>query len=86
MLVSREGLEGDLLVGGHLGHSNHRMIELNLAKVARTNKKLFFFFFISMSTVEGRVGKVWVPYKMRRVPWYQDTEKVEILNAFSHQC
>lgn len=45
MLVSREGLEGDLLVGGHLGHSNHRMIELNLAKVARNNKKLFFFFF-----------------------------------------
>ena len=29
LFVNREGLVGDVMVGGHLGHSNHKMIVLD---------------------------------------------------------
>lgn len=55
-------------------------LELHLVKGVKDNER----FFLRMSTVKG-LGKMWVPYEMKWMPWIPltgDAEKTEILNAF----
>ena len=35
LLTNREGLVGDVMVGGHLGHTNHEMIEFLILREVR---------------------------------------------------
>ena len=55
LFASRDGLVGDVLIGGHLGHSDHEMIDFSIFGEIRRNKYRQDFF---ITLLEGRLWPI----------------------------
>ena len=71
LFVNREGLVGDVVVGGCLGHSDHKMVEFKLVSVMREKDS-------RVATLGFRRAN-FKPFS--RVPWESASEGLGV-----HEC